>query len=185
MISGFRPSIDTRLEAILGQDSAALALNIRRGLFVAAAETVQDAIQSHGPRFESWVDRQANLYTAMTWTSIAGLCVADTNKSEAKRALKEIWLDAYRVGVKMACKPSIFTTEFPPTGPRSVFNPANMVNKDHSYGSGSGAELARRGATVKLAVTPVVMETDYSGRDGGDRLQSRCLHFSNCLLNEE
>ena len=179
VIKGFRPSVDQRLDDIRNQDSAVLAINVRRGIVVAAAEIIKEAVKDS--RFESWVDRQANQNTAKTWTTVSPLCIANTNETEAQAGLKAIWLEAYRVGVKMSCKPSIFTTDFPPTGPHSVFNPANMVNKDYGYGV-SGTELARRGSTVRLAVTPVVMETDFSGRIGSDRLEPRCLHFSNCLL---
>lgn len=180
VINSFRPSIDKRLDDIRSQNSAVLAINVRRGILVAAAEIVQEAVRD--PRFESWVDRQANQHMATTWTTVGPLCVAETVAADAQAGLKAIWLEAYRVGVKMACKPSIFTTDFPPTGPQSIFNPANMVNKDYGYGV-AGTELAKRGSTVRLAVTPVVMETDFSGRDGSDRLEPRCLHFSNCLLN--
>ena len=179
VINGFRPSIDQKLADIRKENTPAVAINVRRGILVAAAEIIRDATKD--PRFESWVDRQADQHTAETWTTVSPLCVSDTEESEARAGLKAIWLEAYRVGVKMACKPSIFTADFPPTGPQSVFNPANMVNKDYGYGV-PGAELARKGSTVRLAMTPVVMETDLSGRDGSDRLESRCLHFSNCLL---
>lgn len=179
VMNDFHPSVDQRLEEIRKQNSTTLAINVLRGILVAAAEIIQEAVTD--PRFESWVNRQADQHASTTWEAIGPLCVANTDEAVAQAGLKAIWLEAYRVGVKMACKPSIFTTDFPPTGSQSVFNPANMVNKDYGHGM-SGTELANRGSTVRLAVTPVVMETDFSGRDGTDRLEPRCLHFSNCLL---
>ena len=173
VIDGFRPSVDSELRNIRRQNTPGVSNHARRGILNSAAEIIQNATAN--PRFESWVDREVSEQNAKLWSKLGALVGVNTNGREAREALKEIWSDAYRVGVKMACKPSIFSADFPAVG--HYFNPATMVNKDPEVVM-SGNQLASMGAIVRLAVTPAVTERDYTGMDA----QHRVLHFSNCLL---
>ena len=79
---------------------------------------------------------------------------------DAWKGLYHIVEEGISLGLSMLRKVSVFSTDFPPVGPNSPFNPANMTNSDPELRE-NPSTLAKMGLKVRLSVTPVVYETSF------------------------
>ena len=61
---------------------------------------------------------------------------------------------AHKLAGAMYCGPNEWRFDFPEAG--TAFRQDTMINKDRLYTGVSGAELERRGATIKLAYAPTL-----------------------------
>lgn len=77
----------------------------------------------------------------------------------------------------MTMKPSNFNLEYPAVGCNSLFNPAQMVNRDQDFRH-DPQQLSQMGVEVRLAITPVITETDYLAAG----LVPKVLHYAHVLL---
>lgn len=175
VVRGFQPFFDQRMTEIRGQLTVGIAMHIRRGILTAAAQLVQEMTET--PGWQEYVERTVQTRASEIWHIIQPLFAHGAALDEAWDDLKHIWSEAMRVGVLMNKKPSLFTLDFPPTGANSFFNPSNMVNRDLSF-KVDPITLGNMGLKVRLAITPVVTETDF----GGGSVVPKNLHFANVLL---
>ena len=194
MITGFRPSLDQKLETVRAENKGpATAIHLRRAILLESARLITEAVYHEGAvvspalldsqpnnGFLRWRDRQAHEKATASLHLLAPLLDVAADRKAAFEDLKQIWTNAIQIGLKMSMKPSIWHAEYPPTGPGSMFNLANMRSVDREF-LGTPQELMARGLNVRLAITPVVTETDFSGRREAG-VAPRCLHMARCLL---
>lgn len=176
LVKGFTPEYDAKIADIRVQLSqVGLPIHVRRALLVASAEVVQEMMKSAG--FNRWIDRMLDERIHRMWLSLEPLCAPGVDRGEAWEGLTHIWREAVRVGLLQLTKASTFTLDFPPYGPNSRFNPSNMISRDSNFMQNSQT-LGQMGVCVRVAVTPIVTETNFMT----DAVIPRNLHYANVLL---
>lgn len=175
LLRGFSPFYDNKISSFRGQLMGAIPSNVRRALLLACAETVVDMTQAEG--FENWMDRNITPKVHDMWHLLQPLFAHGTPRDPAWNDLNRIWREAVRIGITMLSKPCIYTLDFPPMGPNSYFNPSNMCSRDEDFTQNPQA-LSSMAVSVRLAITPIVTETDFMK----DAIEATCLHQAMVLL---
>lgn len=175
MIKGYTPFYDIKISEMRVQLQGIIPQSVRRGLMVACMDTFKDMVKENG--FRPYLDQHVASQTREMWDFLEPLFAPGVARNEAWEDLTNIWRQATRVGVNMLLKASHWSVDFPPTGQNSHFNPAQMVSRDLNFKQ-DPQTLASMGVSIRLAITPVVTETDYSVT----ALVPRVLHYSNVLL---
>lgn len=80
----------------------------------------------------------------------------------------------------MVKRPCTYSLDYPVVGPMTVFNAAEMVNRNRSLAE-DHMTLAHMGATVRLSVTPVIKEVDYLATGMAPRL----IHQAHVLAEKK
>lgn len=175
LLRGFSPFYDNKISSFRGQLMGPIPSNVRRALLLACAETVVDMTQAEG--FENWMDRNITPKVHEMWHLLQPLFAHGTPRDPAWNDLNRIWREAVRIGITMLSKPCIYTLDFPPMGPNSYFNPSNMCSRDEDFTQNPQA-LSSMAVSVRLAITPIVTETDFMK----DAIEAKCLHQAMVLL---
>ena len=175
LLRGFSPFYDNKISSFRGQLLGNVPASVRRALLLACSETVVDMTQADG--FQHWMDRNISPKVHDMWHMLQPLFAHGTPRDPAWNDLNRIWREATRVGILMLSKPCIYTLDFPPMGPNSYFNPSNMCNRDETFPQKPQA-LGTMALSVRLAVTPIVTETDFMK----DAIEAKCLHQAMVLL---
>ena len=175
LLRGFSPSYDSKISSFRGQLMGNIPSNVRRALLLACAETVVDMTQANG--FEDWMEAHIAPKVHDMWHLLRPLFAHGTPNDPAWNDLNRIWKEATRIGVLMLSKPCIYSLDFPPMGPNSYFNPSNMCSRDEDF-TQNPAALGSMAVSVRLAITPIVTETDFMK----DAIEAKCLHQAMVLL---
>ena len=175
LLRGFSPSYDSKISSFRGQLMGNIPSNVRRALLLACAETVVDMTQANG--FEDWMEAHITPKVHDMWHLLRPLFAHGTPNDPAWNDLNRIWKEATRIGVLMLSKPCIYSLDFPPMGPNSYFNPSNMCSRDEDF-TQNPAALGSMAVSVRLAITPIVTETDFMK----DAIEAKCLHQAMVLL---
>ena len=176
LLRGFTPYYDNKISSFRGQLLGAIPSFVRRGLLVACAETVSDMIQSEN--FDAFLAANVGSHVHDMWQLLSPLFAPGTPRDPAWADLNRIWREAGRIGTLMLSKPCIYTLDFPPMGPNSYFNPSNMCSRDEGFTRDPMA-LSSMAVSVRLAITPVVTETDFMK----EPIEAKCLHQAMVLLS--
>lgn len=176
LMKGFNQQHDDTITDIRSRLLSGIPLHLRRALLVASAETVVDTAKKHG--FNEHLERANARKVLEMWQMLEPLFAPGVNRNEAWADLKHIMKEASRIGFLMLSKASIFSLEFPPIGPSAYFNPSNMINRDTTTFTHNPETLGTMPVSVRLAITPIVTETDFMG----DAVVPRSLHYANVLL---
>ena len=175
LLRGFSPSYDSKIASFRGQLMGNIPSNVRRGLLLACAETIIDMTQANG--FEDWMEAHITPKIHDMWHLLRPLFAHGTPNDPAWNDLNRIWKEATRIGVLMLSKPCIYSLDFPPMGPNSYFNPSSMCSRDEDF-TQNPAALGSMAVSVRLAITPIVTETDFMK----DAIEAKCLHQAMVLL---
>ena len=175
LLRGFSPSYDSKISSFRGQLMGNIPSNVRRALLLACAETVVDMTQANG--FEDWMEAHISPKVHDMWHLLRPLFAHGTPNDPAWNDLNRIWKEATRIGVLMLSKPCIYSLDFPPMGPNSYFNPSSMCSRDEDF-TQNPAALGSMAVSVRLAITPIVTETDFMK----DAIEAKCLHQAMVLL---
>ena len=176
LIRGFTHDFDARIADLRSQLSrTGLPLQMRRALLVASTEIVEEMMHASG--FKNWIQEETLQHVRTMWTLLEPLFAPGVPRNEAWDDLVHIWGEAVRIGLLQVKKVSSFSLDFPPVGPNSRFNPSNMNSRDPAYKEGSQT-LGQMGAYVRLSVTPIVSETDFTR----DAVVPKILHYANVLV---
>ena len=176
LLRGFTPYYDSKISSFRGQLLGAIPSSVRRGLLLACAETVTDMLQSEN--FDAFLAANVGSHVHDMWQLLCPLFAPGTPRDPAWIDLNKIWQEAARIGTLMLSKPCIYTLDFPPMGPNSYFNPSNMCSRDDGFTRDPTA-LSSMAVSVRLAITPVVTETDFMK----DAIEAKCLHQAMVLLS--
>lgn len=176
LLRGFTPYYDSKISSFRSRLLGAIPSSVRRGLLQACSETVLDMRQSEN--FNAFLSATAAAHAHDTWQLLSPLFADGTPRDPAWNDLNRIWQEATRIGSLMLSKPCIFTLDFPPMGPNSYFNPSNMCSRDEGFTRDVTA-LSSMSLWVRLAITPVVTETDFMK----DPIEAKCLHQADVLLS--
>ena len=176
LLRGFTPYYDSKISSFRGQLLGAIPSSVRRGLLLACAETVADMMQS--PNFNDFLAANVTSRVHDMWQLLSPLFAPGTPRDPAWNDLNRIWREASRIGTLMLSKPCIYTLDFPPMGPNSYFNPSNMCSRDEGFTRDPTA-LSSVAVSVRLAITPVVTETDFMK----ETIEAKCLHQAMVLLS--
>ena len=174
---GFHPYYDKKIPEYRTQLNGILAIHVRRALVTAYATTSLDMTKE--PGFQMHIDDYATRQVHHMWGFLEPLFAQGISRNEAWKDLGFLWKEAARVGVLMMLKPTMFTLEYPPIGPSSMFNPAQMVNRDRTFKQ-YPQTLSQMGFSIRLSVTPVVTETDIIALNTTPKI----LHLANVLLEK-
>ena len=175
LLRGFSPSYDSKISSFRGQLMGNIPSNVRRALLLACAETVVDMTQANG--FEDWMEAHITPKVHDMWHLLRPLFAHGTPNDPAWNDLNHIWKEATRIGVLMLSKPCIYSLDFPPMGPNSYFNPSSMCSRDEDF-TQNPAALGSMAVSVRLAITPIVTETDFMK----NTIEAKCLHQAMVLL---
>ena len=175
VVKGFTDYYDGKITEMRVKFHEIIPIHIRRALMSACADTFREMTETDG--FQAHIDGIVRHQVNEMWTFLEPFFGEDMPRMEAWNGLGEIWTEACRIGVLMLLKPSSFSLDYPPVGPSSLFNPAQMINRDTNFRQ-DPQTLSRMGVTVIMAVTPVVTETSFIS----DQPVPRILHHSNVLL---
>ena len=175
LLRGFSPSYDSKISSFRGQLMGNIPSNVRRGLLLACAETIVDMTQANG--FDEWMEDHIKPKIHEMWHLLRPLFAHGTPNDPAWNDLNRIWKEATRIGVLMLSKPCIYSLDFPPMGPNSYFNPSSMCSRDEDF-TQNPAALGSMAVSVRLAITPIVTETDFMK----DNIEAKCLHQAMVLL---
>ena len=176
LLRGFSPIFDNKISSFRGQLMGNIPSSVRRALLLACAETIIEMTQADG--FDYWIDRSISPKVHDMWHMLQPIFALGTPRDPAWNDLNRIWREATRIGILMLSKPCIYTLDFPPMGPNSYFNPSNMCNRDDAFPQKPQA-LGSMAVSVRLAVTPIVTETDFMK----DAIEAKCLHQAMVLLS--
>ena len=175
LTKGFTQYFDNKTTELRNQLQTGIPLHVRRALLMACAETTVEMSKVDG--FERYLDGIANQKATETWQLMEPLFAPGVAVNEAWQELKRIWGEAARIGVLMLSKPSTFGMDYPPVGRSSYFNPSQMISRDMDFMQ-NPQTLGNMAAKVRLAITPIVTETDFLG----SAVVPKTLHYSNVLL---
>ena len=172
---GYTADYDTKIAEMRSQFYTISPIHVRRGLMVACVDTFKE-MTSEKP-FQEHIQKLITREVHHAWNLCEPLFSPGVSRNEAWNDLTEIWKEATRIGVLMLLKPSAFNTDYPLIGPSSLFNPAQMVSRDINFRQ-DPQTLSKMGVTIRLAITPVITETNYMSNEP----IPKTLHFSNVLL---
>ena len=159
IIKGFDKMQDHKISEYRDQlRKVGLAVHTRRALLVALAEIVKDITTSE--RWASFQEDSIRTQLEARWTLLRLLVAANVDRDQAWSELKRIWTEAFRIGISMLSKPSLFQFDFPPVGSNSHYNPSNMVSRETTFVPDPFTST-RVPATVRLSITPIVTEQDF------------------------
>ena len=158
-IGGFRKELN----------STQMEIHKRRALLEACAQTCEEMKGDDSfPKFlNKVVDRRAE----EMWQLLGPLVSAQASPVEAKKKLRVIWAEAAELGTQILLRPCQHRFDYPVQGPATIYNPAQMTNRDTSVPQ-------PQGACVRLAITPVITEMDFFV--GG--MRPKVLHHAHVLL---
>lgn len=177
VLQGFRPSFDEHFSKLRAQHSSSLPIHVRRALLTTSVKIAQEACGT--PGFQEWMEERVQEHAMNMWRGAESLLADKINHEKAWSELTKTWRHAYRIGFLMLKRASIFHADFPPVGPNSHFNSSNMVCREPTCAGIPPAQLATMGLKVRLAFTPAISETDFSGERG---TVPKYLHFANVLV---
>ena len=172
---GYTEHYDQKISEMRADFYKIVPIHVRRALMTAVADMFRD-MTSEKP-FEDHVERLIAHRVYETWSFLEPLFGPGVSRNEAWNDLSEIWQEAARVGILLLLKPSSFNVDYPLTGSSSLFNPAQMISRDVNFKQ-DPQTLSKMGVTIRLAITPVITETNYMSNEP----TPRTLHFSNVLL---
>ena len=175
LVKGFTPYYDKKISEMRSQFYSYLPIHIRRALMTACAETFSEMTKADG--FQRHMDKLVTRQVYEMWTFLEPLFAPGVARNEAWNDLGELWKEAARIGVLMLLKPAMFDLGYPPVGPSSIFNPAQMVNRDLNFRQ-DPQTLSQMAVSIRLAITPVVTEIDYMSSG----MTKKILHYSNVLI---
>ena len=177
LIKGFGQFFDKQYADLrLQLHQVATPLPVRRATLVASAELVVEMTRTKG--FRAYLDGRMQSHVHNMWTLLEPLFAERMDRNKAWEELGVIWDQAARIGLMVLSKASIFNFDFPPIGVNSHWNQSSMVNREpnfdpHNYHPG------RAPASVRLAVTPTVTETDFMA----NMVIPTTLHKADVLLD--
>jgi len=175
IVKDFRAEYDARMHSLRGSYSTGMRLDVRRDILEASSQLVKEMMADRS--WQGFVDNLIRKYTRQTWQYVQPLFTSDIRQDKAGADLFQIWSEAVRIGMLMLRKVSMFNADFPPTGPSSIFNPGQMVNRDQVFNQ-DPMQLGAMNVKVKLAITPVITETDFHVNTPMPKI----VHYSNVLL---
>ena len=159
LIKGFGQFFDKQYADLRVQlQQVGTPLPVRRATLVASAELVVDMTKTKG--FRAWLDESIQSQIHRMWALLEPLFAAGMNRNEAWKELGFLWHEAARVGLMILSKASIFNFDFPPVGVNSHWNQSSMVNREPKFNQ-HNHPADRAPASVRLAITPTVTETDF------------------------
>ena len=176
VVKGFRADFDTRIYNCRRRIYTGINFHERRELLTNSTRIVAEIIQE--PRWDEFLSRTIQHKTNQTWQLLLPLFAPGVVREEAWSGLRSIWKEAMRIGILMMQKVSEFNVSFPAVGSSSHFLPATMVSRDPDYHE-DPMTLARMNLSVKLAISPVVTETNFEGIGS---MAPRTLCFAKVLL---
>ena len=177
LIKGFGQFFDKQYADLrLQLHQVGTPLPVRRATLVACAELVVEMSRTKG--FRAFMDGRMQGHVHDMWTLLEPLFAERMNRNKAWEELGAIWDQASRIGLMVLSKASIFSFDFPPIGVNSHWNQSSMVNREpnfnpHHYHSD------RAPASVRLAITPTVTETDFMA----NMVIPTTLHKADVLLD--
>ena len=177
IVKDFRPIYDKKIPEFRAQLNNIIPIHVRRGLVTASAEMHLE--MTRVPGFQKHIDDYITRQVYHMWEFLEPLFAPAFDREEAWADLGVLWKEAGRVGVLMMLKPSGITHEYPHIGPSSLFNPAQMVNRDRTFKQ-DPQTLSQMAVSIRLAVTPVVTETDVMVAVQIPKI----LHYANVLLKK-
>ena len=159
LIKGFGQRFDKQYADLrLQLQQVGTPLPVRRATLVASAELVVEMTKTKG--FRAFLDGSIQSQIHEMWTLLEPLFAAGMKRNEAWKDLGLIWHEAVRVGLMILSKASIFNFDFPPVGVNSHWNQSSMVNREPNFDQ-HNYQADRAPASVRLAITPTVTETDF------------------------
>ena len=176
LVKGFTAHYDNTISDLRKKMHGVIPLHVRRALMAACAQTFTEMTTQIG--FQQHINKVVRSQVHEMWSFLEPLFAPGAGRTQAWDDLAEIWKEAARIGVLMTMKPSNFNLDYPAVGSSSLFNPAQMVNRDINFRQ-DAQTLSQMGVAVRLAITPVVTETDYLAAG----LVPKVLHPSNVLLD--
>jgi len=175
LLKGFTAYYDNTISELRKKMHGVIPLHTRRAIMAACAETFTEMTTQ--PGFQHHIDKVVRSQVHEMWNFLEPLFAPGVARNQAWDDLVEIWKEAARIGVLMTMKPSNFNLDYPAVGSSSLYNPAQMVNRDANFRQ-DAQTLSQLGVAVRLAITPVITETDYLAAG----LVPKVLHPSNVLL---
>jgi len=175
LLKGFTAHYDNAISELRKKMHGVIPLHIRRALMAACAQTFTEMTTQ--PGLQNHIDKTVRSQVHEMWNFLEPLFAPGVARTPAWDDLAEIWKEAARIGVLMTMKPSNFNLDYPSVGSSSLFNPAQMVNRDINFRQ-DVQTLSQMGVAVRLAITPVITETDYLAAG----LVPKVLHPANVLL---
>lgn len=172
---GFTQYYDEQISKLRSQFHNIMPIHVRRALIIASVDLCKEIIEADG--WKQHIDRLTARQVHEMWAYLECLFAPGVSRHEAWTDLAEIWQEATRIGVLMLVQPSLFSLDYPAIGSNSRFNPAQMVNRDVNFKQ-DPQTLSQMGVSIRLAITPVVTETDYMMQG----VMPKVLHYSNVLL---
>lgn len=177
LVKGFTSFYDNKISDLRKQMQGVIPLHIRRAIITACADIFTE-MTTH-PGFQQHVNKVVQNQVHEMWNFLEPLFAPGVARNEAWNDLTEIWKEAARTGVLMIMRPSNFSLDYPAVGSSSLFNPAQMTSRDVNFRQ-DPQTLSQMGVSVRLAITPVITETDYLAT----ALLPKVLHKSNVLLSK-
>ncbi|KAL6720586.1 hypothetical protein ACLMJK_002510 [Lecanora helva] len=172
---GYTAHYDSKLSEMRSQFYNIVPIEVRRALTTACAQTFKEMTKEAD--FKKFVERIVARQVHEMWAFFEPLFSPGISRDEAWNDLGQLWRDAVRIGGLMLMKASAFSLDFPAVGPNSLFNPAQMVSRDVSFRQ-DPQSLAKMGVSVRLAITPVIIETDFMANEP----IPKTIHFAQVLL---
>ena len=157
VVKGFKSEYDYRLLYERQRIHIGCSSHVRRSATTNIAEIVREICRD--PDWPAYLARTIQFQTQRLWDYVTHFLAPDVKIGEAKQGMFTLWEEALRIGQVMYSTTSLFSTDFPPVGEASFFNPANMVNRDPGFDQ-DPRTLGQMGLKIRLAITPVVTETN-------------------------
>ncbi|KAL9126799.1 MAG: hypothetical protein Q9217_004212, partial [Psora testacea] len=177
IMKGFRAEYDNKMYSCRKRVYTGINYHERREILATSTGIVEEMMGDTG--WEEFIGRTTQHKTNQTWQMLLPLFASGVVHEEAWSALHSIWKEAMRIGLLMMQKVSIFAVDFPPVGPSSYFIPASMVNRDPSF-TQSPMTLGQMGLKVRLAISPLVTETNF---EGSGNMAPRNLHVTPSIIS--
>ena len=175
-VKGYTPEFDQRLFNARSVVHGGVPSYVRHNAAVESAAIIEELISSRAwPRH---LRNNTGFQARQQYDDVESLLDADVNKITAWGHFHQLWEEAMKIGMTMLRRESFFEFSFPPVGNNVFFNPANMVNRDAKYNH-DPKTLGEMGLKVRLAITPVVLETKM---EANMMVSVRPLTFANVLL---
>ena len=159
LIKGFGQFFDKQYADLrLQLHQVGMPLPVRRAVLVALTELVDEMTKTKG--FNAFLEESLQSQIHRMWQLLEPLFTDGMKRTDAWKELTFIWHKGAHIGLKVLKKASNFNFDFPPSGPNSHWNQSSMINRGPNFDQ-QNYQADRAPASVRLAVSPTVTETDF------------------------